>query len=249
MTWLQNLKTNCKEPVPIYVNDLDVPVYIRRDRRARRLTLRINEAGREVILTLPTHCKNSEAEAFLKRNQSWLLDRLAEIPTAVPFRDGALVPLRGELHKIHFNGRLRQNPIVWCEPAEHQNHGHLHVCGLPEHAPRRLTDWLKKQARLDLDQRVQWHAARLGLKPKRLSVRDQKSRWGSCSSSGVLSFSWRLILAPPSVLDYVAAHEVAHLAEMNHGPKFWKLVRQTMPDMDEACAWLKTKGVELHRYG
>jgi predicted metal-dependent hydrolase len=96
---------------------------------------------------------------------------------------------------------------------------------------------------------VLFHAERLGLRAKRIAVRDQSSRWGSCSTTGVLSFSWRLVLAPPLVLDYVAAHEVAHLAEMNHGPRFWALVRQTMPEMDEAKLWLLRFGADLHRYG
>jgi predicted metal-dependent hydrolase len=125
----------------------------------------------------------------------------------------------------------------------------LHVAGGHEHAPRRLREWLCAEAKRDLDQRVAWHAARLRLKPKRIAVRDQSSRWGSCSTTGVLSFSWRLILAPSHILDYVAAHEVAHLKEMNHGPRFWGLVRETMPAMDEAKRWLQIYGMDLHRYG
>ena len=115
--------------------------------------------------------------------------------------------------------------------------------------PRRLLDWLKRQAQADLRLRVDIHAKRLGLAPKRISVRDQTTRWGSCSSTGALSFSWRLILAPPFVLDYLAAHEVAHLEEMNHGPQFWALVARTMPRHDEARDWLHTHGSNLHAYG
>ena len=89
----------------------------------------------------------------------------------------------------------------------------------------------------------------MGTRFRKLNVRDQKSRWGSCSSNGSLSFSWRLIMAPPHVLDYVAAHEVAHLREMNHGPRFWALVAKTMPQCDESKRWLRTFGNELHRYG
>jgi predicted metal-dependent hydrolase len=112
-----------------------------------------------------------------------------------------------------------------------------------------LREWLCAEAMRDLDQRVACHAARLHLKPKRIAVRDQSSRWGSCSTTGVLSFSWRLILAPSQILDYVAAHEVAHLKEMNHGPRFWALVRESMPAMDEAKRWLQIYGMDLHRYG
>ena len=93
------------------------------------------------------------------------------------------------------------------------------------------------------------HARNLGVRARRITLRDQKSRWGSCSSAGQLSFSWRLVLAPPFVLDYVAAHEVAHLAEMNHGPRFWRLVAKTLPAFEEAKVWLRIHGMDLYRYG
>jgi predicted metal-dependent hydrolase len=125
----------------------------------------------------------------------------------------------------------------------------LAVAGEFDHAPRRLLDWLKRQANLDLRARVAVHADRLDLEPSRICVRDQATRWGSCSTSGALSFSWRLVLAPPLVLDYLAAHEVAHLAHMNHGKRFWKLVAKTMPQYQEAQVWLRKHGASLHRYG
>ncbi|MDX2265312.1 MAG: SprT family zinc-dependent metalloprotease [Hyphomicrobiales bacterium] len=124
----------------------------------------------------------------------------------------------------------------------------LCVAGSQEHAGRRLVDWLKLEAKKDLFFRVHHHAAKVGIYPKRISVRDQSTRWGSCSSTGNLSFSWRLIFAPSFVLDYVAAHEVAHLKEMNHGPRFWRVVRDTMPEMHKAKLWLKKHGSELHRF-
>jgi predicted metal-dependent hydrolase len=122
------------------------------------------------------------------------------------------------------------------------------VTGHEEHVARRLRDWLIEMARKELSERVAHHAQNLGLRPRRVIVRDQTSRWGSCSSARVLSFSWRLILAPAYVLDYVAAHEVAHLKEMNHGARFWDLVKRTMPRMDEARRWLRRNGAELHSY-
>jgi predicted metal-dependent hydrolase len=125
----------------------------------------------------------------------------------------------------------------------------LLVSGDAEHASRRLRDWLMAEARRDLETRVAHHCQHLELAARRIAVRDQKSRWGSCTSDGVLSFSWRLVLAPPLVLDYVAAHEVAHLAEMNHGPRFWRLVKETMPRLDEAKRWLRMNGMGLYRYG
>ena len=106
-----------------------------------------------------------------------------------------------------------------------------------------------EQARSDLDACVTRHSATLGVKARSISLRDQTSRWGSCTAGGLLSFSWRLVLAPTHVLDYVAAHEVAHLAEMNHGPRFWKHVARCMPRLEEAKRWLRSHGADLHRYG
>ena len=106
-----------------------------------------------------------------------------------------------------------------------------------------------EQARTDLDACVSRHSKTLGVKARSISLRDQTSRWGSCTAGGLLSFSWRLIMAPAHVLDYVAAHEVAHLVEMNHGPRFWKHVARCMPRLEEAKRWLRSHGADLHRYG
>ena len=119
----------------------------------------------------------------------------------------------------------------------------------PPHHNRRVGDFLKREAQRDLDAASRRYAEALDVTIKRISVRDQSSRWGSCSSTGVLSFSWRLILAPPFVLDYLAAHEVAHLVELNHSPRFWRLLKRLNPDTERAKAWLDTHGTDLHRYG
>ncbi len=230
------------------MSDLDAPIEVRRHPGARRLTLRVSRTRRAVIVTLPVQCDLDEAGSFLHRNMAWVRERLDSLPVPVPFRDGAFMPLRGETHRLVFTGNRRRGLGV-VQRGEGLPFAHLNVTGDATHAPRRLGDWLLEQARRDLDERVSWHSRRLGVRATRISVRDQTSRWGSCSTTGALSFSWRLILAPRHILDYVAAHEVAHLAEMNHGPKFWALVRRTMPDMDEARRWLQIYGMDLHRYG
>jgi predicted metal-dependent hydrolase len=175
-------------------------------------------------------------------------ERLGSVPEPVPFADGARIPLRGRLHGVRFTGPRRARGVVEIEDADGRMPG-LNVSGHPEHAPRRLKDWLVDQARTDLDACVGTHARRLGVRARSITLRDQTSRWGSCTATGLLSFSWRLILAPAHVLDYVAAHEVAHLIEMNHGPRFWKLVARTMPRVEDAKRWLRTHGSDLHRYG
>ncbi len=230
------------------IEELGCEVEVRRHPGARRLTLRVSRTRRAVIVTLPVQCDLGEAGHFLSRNLEWVRERLDSLPRPVPFSDGALMPLRGDFHRLTFTRNRNANGVVQrlCAGVAVPE---LHVSGRSEHAPRRLRDWLFEEARRDLDARALHHARNLGVAPKRIAVRDQATRWGSCSTTGVLSFSWRLILAPARILDYVAAHEVAHLKEMNHGPRFWALVERTMPAMQEAKGWLQLYGLDLHRYG
>ena len=124
------------------------------------------------------------------------------------------------------------------------------VAGAAEHIERRVHDYLKREARSDLQKLgAILCAGRWASRSRRLSIRDQSSRWGSCTSAGSLSFSWRLILAPPYVLDYLAAHEVAHLVEMNHSARFWRVVAKICNHVERAKTWLDTHGNDLHRYG
>jgi predicted metal-dependent hydrolase len=156
-----------------------------------------------------------------------------------------LLPLRGREHRIEHRRGVRGT--VWVEA--HASEQLLCVAGEEPHLSRRVHDYLKREAKGDLEVASRLAAQALGVEIKRVSVRDQSSRWGSCSSTGVLSYSWRLVLAPPFVLDYLAAHEVAHLIEMNHSRRFWRLVERICPHMGRAKAWLHTHGADLHRYG
>ncbi len=239
----------------IEVKGLAQPVTVRENPRAQRMTLRVSGTHRGAVLTVPPHADLQDASKFLQKHADWIRRKMSDLPKAVPFADGAIIPLRGVAHQIAFVGPVRSRAVVWVEPgreaqgADAGEYPRLCVKGSLEHAPRRLLDWLKAQARQDLAEACAVHAARLGLSYRKITIRDQATRWGSCSSTGTLSFSWRLILAPHFVLDYVAAHEVAHLREMNHSPAFWAQVRATLPDMDHGREWLKRFGVELHRYG
>jgi predicted metal-dependent hydrolase len=231
------------------VEGIPAPVEVRRHPTARRLTLRVSRTRRAVILTMPRSSDFREADQFLSRSLDWVRERLEGVPEPAPFRDGTVFPLRGLPHEVVFAGRSRGRAVVSLEPAVGGHLPRLRVSGSPEHAPRRLRDWLNGEASKDLDARVTVHACNLRVRARRITLRDQKSRWGSCSSAGQLSFSWRLVLAPPFVLDYVAAHEVAHLVEMNHGPRFWRLVAKTLPAFEEAKVWLRIHGMDLYRYG
>ena len=230
------------------IHGLPAPVEVRRHPAARRMTLRVSRSRRAVIVTLPMQCDLDQAGTFLNHHLEWVRRHLGALPQPVPFKDGAVVPLRGRMHALAFSGRPASTDIAALN-SRAQSLPRLVVSGARDGAPRRLAEWLVAQAKCDLDRRVGIHAANLRLTPKRIAVRDQSSRWGSCSTTGVLSFSWRLVLAPPFILDYVAAHEVAHLAEMNHGPRFWALVEKTMPRVVEARRWLRVYGMDLHCYG
>jgi predicted metal-dependent hydrolase len=233
--------------VALSVQGIGVPVEVRRNASARRLTLRVSKTRRAVVVTLPSTCRIEEADRFLRTHADWVCDRLGRVPEPVPLADGATIPLRGRPHRICLTAPARGTPVVSIEtPA--RGMPRLNVAGRPEHAARRLKDWLLGEAHKDLDGRVAWHARKLGVRARHITLRDQTSRWGSCSANGLLSFSWRLILAPSYVLDYVAAHEVAHLVEMNHGPRFWKLVAASIPRLEEAKHWLSHEGTDLHRY-
>ena len=220
-------------------------VCLRRHRQARRYTLRIAAATREVILTIPPRGTLKEARAFAHQHGGWIAARLHRLPQPVRFADGVVVPLRGMPHRIAHRRGMRGT--VWTEADGGENL--LCVAGEAPHIDRRVGDFLRREAKRELEAASKKFAAELGVGVRRVAVRDQASRWGSCSTAGSLSYSWRLILAPGFVLDYLAAHEVAHLLEMNHSARFWRLVRRICPDHQRAKAWLDVHGSDLHRYG
>ena len=243
-----NLFFRAKPKIPasttIEIDGTPVSVSVRVNARARSYRLSIPHA-KGPVLTLPPHGKWTEAEAFLLRHRNWLAARLHRAPEAASFGHDGVVPLRGVDHRIVGTGRIRGR----VEVAEMDGERVLLVPGEPAHQARRLTDWLKDEAQADLAERTAIHAARLGVMVKSVKMRSQSSRWGSCSSSGNINYNWRLVLAPPFVLDYVAAHEVAHLVEMNHSAAFWATVKRTLPDMEKGRAWLKAHGRQLMAHG
>jgi predicted metal-dependent hydrolase len=226
--------------------DLDgraVPVKLRRDVRTRLFSLRVRP-GPAVTLTIPAGQSTRSAERFLSSKVGWLAARLAELPAARPIRHGSLVPVRGVQHVVRLEASRRRTPRAEAgEPPA------IIVGGDAEHLRRRIIEWLKREALRDLETAVMRYAAAAEVRPAAIRLKDTRSRWGSCSSRRTLSFSWRLVLAPPLVLDYLAAHEVAHLRELNHSPAYWRLLRRICPHVDEAEAWLKAHGRSLHAVG
>ncbi|WP_018700049.1 M48 family metallopeptidase [Amorphus coralli] len=234
-------------PLTAIALDLDgraITVAVRRSRRARRATLRIPTGGAPIV-TAPVAMADAVIDGFVRGHTGWLADKLARQAPAVAFADGAVFPLRGEDHRIrHYPGR---RGTVWLDVVEGERL--FCVAGQERHLARRVSDGLKRMAREDLEEASVRHAATVGRKITSVRVRDTRSQWGSCTRTGALSYSWRLILAPAFVLDYVAAHEVAHLVEHNHSDRFWRLTEELAPRTPEARRWLKLHGPGLFAIG
>ncbi len=248
--FLERLKSPLKpqeakvpEPLSLALSDRAISITLRKHQSALRMTLRLSPDGEGAVMTLPKRVSRTEAQGFAERSRPWLEKQLSKRSPKKSFVDGIDIPLRGEPHKLVAKGAARG--LVQC----HTESREIHVPGDSKHVARRFTDFLKAEAKRDLENASRHYAKLMNAKFSRITIRDQKSRWGSCSAEGALSYSWRLILAPPQVLDYVAAHEVAHLLEMNHGPKFWRLVLTHCPHARFAKQWLKTHGRDVHSYG
>ena len=218
----------------------DLVVGIRVNRRAKHIYLKI-EPGGMPMLVLPAQRHLRDARTFLQEKEVWLRAKLSQQPAAVPFEDGEILPLFGEALEIVHRPEARRG--VW------QEEDCICVSGDAPYLARRLTDWIKKQTKEKVQDEARRCVEILDCQHGRITLRDPKTRWGSCSASGDLSFSWRLAFAPPQVLRYVVAHECAHLREHNHSHRFWKLVRQLDPNFRASEKWLKNKGAQLHRYG
>ena len=234
-------RTSLAKPLPHSTGK--VPVRVRVSRRARRLALKIDAIGDAVELVLPPRTSLPRALNFLKSNRDWVERRLAALPPRLIFADGETVPVLGVPHRIRHVARARDYGPVWIAGCE------IRVSGDAAHVSRRVRDFLKEKARDELTRRARRLAQPLGREVGRISVRDTTTRWGSCSANGNMAFSWRLIMAPQPVLHYVVAHEVAHLVEMNHGPRFWKLVDRLVPDVERQRDWLNRNRAWLLRIG
>jgi predicted metal-dependent hydrolase len=218
-----------------------VAVNVRLNPRARRIVMRVNPVSGEVTVTAPSRVGRAAALAFVRGEIAWVSTQRAAAPRPVPLACGSLVPFLGVPHRIRA-AREKGPAPVWQEGDE------IFVAGRSEHAARRLTDFFKREAKKIFEERAMAFGRQLGVMPTRITLRDTASRWGSCSSARSLSFSWRLILAPDYVRDYVVAHEAAHLKEMNHGLRFWAHVDTLTPHARRARKWLRENGRSLLRY-
>ncbi|NEX47486.1 M48 family metallopeptidase [Pseudotabrizicola algicola] len=215
-----------------------VDITLRRSARSTRFSLRVSRLDGRVTLSMPLRARETEALRFAAEQEGWIRQTLAQMPGRQVVGLGDAIPVEGQLRRlVQGSGRS-----VRLEDDS------LLVSGDPAQAGVRVGAFLKVMARDRLAAACDRHAARVGRPYARLTLRDTRSRWGSCAHDGALMFSWRLIMAPPSVLDYVAAHEVAHLVEMNHSPAFWAVVERLFPRWQVQRNWLHSEGQVLHGY-
>ena len=220
---------------------VDCPVRWCRSARARRVSLRIDARAGEVVVTLPIRKPRREGIALLTTHAAWVMQRIAALAPAVQLVPGAEVLLGGEPHVIRHDPDARGGAFLDGKT--------IIVSGQPEFLARRVKDLLRQEAKRRIATLAAGHAATLGVSIRALRLKDTRSRWGSCAPDGTLAFSWRLVMAPGWVLDYVVAHEVAHLRELNHSPRFWAHVAALAPHRDAAQDWLRDNGPALLRVG
>ena len=213
-----------------------IDVTLRNSARAKRMTLRVSRLDGRVTLTLPPRTPQREGLAFLRSKEPWLRGHLAQLRPVASAEVGSEVIFRGQNFPVVAGPRARA--AIGTDAIE--------VSSRKPAGPQ-IKALFRHHARDALAAASDRYADAVGREYTGLSIRDTRSRWGSCSAQGVLMYSWRLIMAPPAVLDYVAAHEVAHLVEMNHQPAFWNVVAGICPDYQTHRAWLRKHGDTLHR--
>lgn len=220
----------------IRIGNPAIEVRLRRHARARRMVLRVSHLTPTPVLTLPPGIPLSRARAFLSDQEAWIRGHLAKQSKPTVVEDGAVLPFRG--------GEL----TIRVAPVARFAHRGTELL-VPARGPvgPLVAGWMRETARAELVAASQRHAARLGVRIGRITMRDPRSRWGSCSHAADLMYSWRLVMAPPIVFDYVVAHEVAHISELNHSPAFWNVVAGLMPGYAGPRDWLRENGSSLHR--
>ena len=216
----------------------DIDVHLRRSVRARKFTLRVSSLDGKVSLSTPHFAKAYQINAFLKEKEPWLRQRLSEVQLSVKVTFGTVLPFIGReiLVKRHVGRSVKLSDDKILVPEKSRK------------PAVQVEVFLKQYAHQLLSKRATRYAEKLGSSYSKLSLRDTRSRWGSCSDRGALMFSWRLIMTPTKVLNYVAAHEVAHLRHMDHSNHFWTEVENLFGDYKKQQRWLRENGPKLHKY-
>ena len=237
-----------EEKIEIKTASKVIPITIVRSSRAKRIALKSRPHKGDIALILPHDQPLSRGITFAQSKEKWLLSILEKMHyLAIPLIPDAVIPIRGVEHRLLSLSTIRGQVEALYRPGD--DIPILKIPGGEAHFERRLKDWLYQEAKYDISEAVRFYAQKAGVKIHGITIRDTRSRWGSCSSQGRLNFSWRLIMAPPFVLRYLCAHEVAHRKEMNHSSHFWNVVRSLDPDYKKAEIWLKQNGSQLHMIG
>ncbi len=212
--------------------------------RAHKLTLRLDATERKIHLIIPKRASLKSAYEFARQNQGWIHEKLSTLPDAVPYHDGALIPVLGKQLRLTIDhDEMYKLTKVSIEEDR------LTVRTSLDNPSGRISRFLKKMAETEFKIIADQKAAQIGKKIKVLTLRDMKTRWGSCSTDGRMSLNWRLIFAPYETYDYVIAHEAAHLVHANHGPHFWKLCQELSADFSTGSSWISENANELMRFG
>ncbi len=237
---LNFFQSNSSIPELLRVGRYAMPVVVKRNRRAKRICLRYNAKDHAINLTLPQRANMRQGLKFLEQKTSWLEETVSALPPRCKIRPGAIISIFGKETEILYTiDRMHSHEL---------KHGILHVTGPAQGKTIRIKKVLRELFRDEVTAMAHAKAERINKRVNRVSIRDPRTRWGSCSENGNLSFSWRLIFAPYQVLDYVVAHEVAHLRHMNHGARFWGLVEELCPHYERHVIWLREHSHTLFRY-
>ncbi len=195
---------------------------------------------RNVQIVIPNRVSIKAAFRFAEAERAWVAQQISRLPEKQQLTVGGSIPYLGVPYEIVQGSGLRGGVVV--------EQGRIVINADVPHIPRRVQEWLRKQAKAQLSEKCEYWAKRMGVRYQRITVRDQKTRWGSCSSAGSLNFSWRLVMMPEEVLEYIVIHELSHLIHLDHSPAFWRLVSTHCPSFETQKKWLKINGTHMHKY-
>ena len=215
----------------------DLEIFLRQNNNSRRITLRISALDGKITITGPNYLDFAEFKKFAERKKSWLKSKRKSFEPPIFISEGIEIPVAGTHTKILFSEVRKPKKV-----------GDILFVSKEKPVSTQVKKYLKEIGRIHLAYICKEFAERLGSKVHKITLRDTRSRWGSCSNDAKLMFSWRLIMAPEDILAYVAAHEVAHLKHMNHSNDFWETVEYLFGPYKKERAWLKQNGPSLHRY-
>jgi predicted metal-dependent hydrolase len=240
--WFQDTRRSSDTKRNILINSADGPIEIKQriNPRAKKLILRIDSKTGLPILTLPVGAKQKQIEQFIASHTNWIIEQIAKNSTFI-VGNGDHITLADDKYLLNFTNVPPRKVTIKIG----EGHNTITVGGPKDQAGKRLERWLRQEAKSKLTEASRYYADKLGVNYNGISIGDMKSRWGSCSSKGLLRYNWRLVMAPTKVMAYVAAHEVCHLLEMNHSDRFWAHVQSCMPDYKTRRKWLKTDGQNL----